>query len=82
MLISFVIWTACSAVFDSDGNKGAGIAVVVFIFVYVSDGAAELLLKLTTSSSSITISVTRRFYLVTQLRFCHTLSAQRALPWK
>lgn len=35
MLISFVIWTACSAVFDMDGNKGAGIAVVVFIFIYV-----------------------------------------------
>lgn len=36
MLVSFVIWTACSAVFDNDGSKGAGIAVVVFIFIYVS----------------------------------------------
>ncbi|KAK5560496.1 hypothetical protein LTR46_000804 [Exophiala xenobiotica] len=34
MLVSFVIWTACSAVFDNDGSKGAGIAVVVFIFIY------------------------------------------------
>ncbi|KAL6251652.1 hypothetical protein RBB50_001862 [Rhinocladiella similis] len=34
MLISFVIWTACSAVFDMSANKGAGVAVVVFIFIY------------------------------------------------
>ncbi|KIW99860.1 uncharacterized protein Z518_10788 [Rhinocladiella mackenziei CBS 650.93] len=34
MLISFVIWTACSAVFDEQGNKGAGISVVAFIFIY------------------------------------------------
>ena len=34
MLISFVIWTACSAVFDTNGSKPAGIVVVVFIFVY------------------------------------------------
>ena len=34
MLISFVIWTACSAVFDTTGSKGAGIVVIVFIFVY------------------------------------------------
>lgn len=36
MLVSFVIWTACSAVFDIDGNKSAGIAVVAFVFIYVS----------------------------------------------
>ena len=34
MLISFVIWTACSAVFDTDGSTGAGIVVIMFIFVY------------------------------------------------
>ncbi len=34
MLLSFVIWTACSAVFDIKGTKGAGIVVIVFIFVY------------------------------------------------
>lgn len=34
MLVSFVIWTACSAVFNETGSKGAGIAVVAFIFVY------------------------------------------------
>ena len=34
MLLSFVIWTACSAVFDIDGNKAAGAAVVAFVFIY------------------------------------------------
>lgn len=34
MLISFVIWTACSATFEIDGNKGAGIVVVAFVFIY------------------------------------------------
>ncbi|KAI1622440.1 general substrate transporter [Exophiala viscosa] len=34
MLVSFVIWTACSAVFDINGNKSAGIAVVAFVFIY------------------------------------------------
>ena len=37
MLVSFVIWTACSATFDIDGNKSAGIAVVAFVFIYVSN---------------------------------------------
>lgn len=34
MLVSFVIWTACSAVFDTSGSHAAGLTVVVFIFVY------------------------------------------------
>lgn len=34
MLVSFVIWTACSAVFNDTGSKSAGIAVVAFIFIY------------------------------------------------
>ena len=34
MLISFVIWTACSATFEIDSNKGAGIVVVAFVFIY------------------------------------------------
>lgn len=34
MLTSFVIWTACSALFDIDGSHAAGLTVVVFIFVY------------------------------------------------
>ena len=34
MLVSFVIWTACSAVFDTSGSHAAGLVVVVFIFVY------------------------------------------------
>jgi MFS family permease len=34
MLVSFVIWTACSAVFDSNGSKAAGIVVIAFIFVF------------------------------------------------
>ena len=34
MLISFVIWTACSAVFDQYGNKAAGIVVIAFIFIF------------------------------------------------
>ncbi|KAJ1336172.1 hexose transporter-like protein [Microdochium nivale] len=33
MLVSYVGWTACSAVNNETGNAGAGIAVVVFIFV-------------------------------------------------
>jgi sugar porter (SP) family MFS transporter len=34
MLVSFIIWTACSAVFDQEGSKAAGIVVVAFIFVF------------------------------------------------
>ncbi|KAK5078276.1 hypothetical protein LTR64_003315 [Lithohypha guttulata] len=34
MLVSFVIWTACSAVFDTTGSHAAGLTVVVFIFIY------------------------------------------------
>jgi hypothetical protein len=34
MLLSFVILTACSGVFNTSGNKQAGIAVVAFIFIY------------------------------------------------
>lgn len=34
MLVSYVIWTACSAVFDNTGNEAAGRAVVAFIFIY------------------------------------------------
>lgn len=34
MLVSFVVWTACSAVFDVNGSHAAGITVLVFIFVY------------------------------------------------
>lgn len=34
MLTSFVIWTACSAVFDTNGSHAAGLTVVVFIFIY------------------------------------------------
>lgn len=36
MLISFSAWTACSAVFDIEGDAAAGKAVVAFIFIYVS----------------------------------------------
>lgn len=34
MLISYVIWTACSAVFDHTKNTAAGRAVVGFIFIF------------------------------------------------
>ncbi|KAL6020739.1 hypothetical protein ACI3LY_004159 [Candidozyma auris] len=34
MLISYVIWTACSAVFDKTGSVAAGRAVVGFIFIF------------------------------------------------
>lgn len=34
MLISFSIWTGCSAVYEKTGNKGAGSAVLAMIFVY------------------------------------------------
>lgn len=34
MLVSFVIWTACSAVFDERHSHGAGIVVIAFIFIY------------------------------------------------
>ncbi|KXJ93642.1 general substrate transporter [Microdochium bolleyi] len=33
MLVSYVGWTACSAVNNETGNSGAGVAVVVFIFI-------------------------------------------------
>lgn len=34
MLVSFIIWTACSATFDKTGSHAAGLVVIVFIFVY------------------------------------------------
>lgn len=35
MLVSFSVWTACSAVFDQNSkNHSAGVAVVAFIFIY------------------------------------------------
>lgn len=34
MFLSYVIWTACSAVFDERGDAAAGKAVVAFIFIY------------------------------------------------
>lgn len=34
MLISYVIWTACLAVFDQTGSMAAGRAVVGFIFIF------------------------------------------------
>jgi hypothetical protein len=33
MLISFVIWTVCSAIFDQNGSHAAVIVVIAFIFV-------------------------------------------------
>ncbi|KAK6435204.1 hypothetical protein LTR95_008611 [Oleoguttula sp. CCFEE 5521] len=34
MLISFVIWTICTALFDTRGNLAAGRAVIAFIFIF------------------------------------------------
>lgn len=34
MLFSFVVWTACSAVFNSTQSHGLGIGVIAMIFVY------------------------------------------------
>lgn len=34
MLVSFVIWTVCSARFQVEPSQGLGIAVVAFIFIY------------------------------------------------
>lgn len=34
MLVTFSIWTACSAVYAKTGNKGAGDAVITMIFLF------------------------------------------------
>lgn len=34
MLITFTIWTACSAVYAQSGNVGAGRAVLAMIFLF------------------------------------------------
>ena len=34
MLVSFVIWTACSAVFAENGSKAAGVVVIAFVFIF------------------------------------------------
>ncbi|KAL4786289.1 general substrate transporter [Aspergillus varians] len=34
MLIAFSIWTGCSAVYEQNGNSGAGSAVIAMIFLY------------------------------------------------
>ena len=94
MLISFVIWTACSAVFDTQGRKGAGIAVVAFIFIYVSltlyiyEGflilCCSLLLTLCSFffSFSTTISATRPSFSVTAQRSCLIHFARRVSQQK
>ncbi|KAJ5651703.1 hypothetical protein N7507_009129 [Penicillium longicatenatum] len=34
MLLSFVVWTACSAVFDSTGSNSLGHTVIAFVFIF------------------------------------------------
>ncbi len=34
MLVTFVIWTACSAVYAQTGNASAGSAVIAMIFLF------------------------------------------------
>lgn len=34
MLISFIVWTACSAVNNNTGSKPAGVVVIVCLFTY------------------------------------------------
>jgi MFS family permease len=34
MLVSFSVWTACSGIYDVDGDLTAGKVVVAFIFIY------------------------------------------------
>jgi MFS family permease len=34
MLISFIIWTICSARFETSPSNGLGVAVIAFIFIY------------------------------------------------
>ncbi|KAK8131345.1 Sugar transporter [Apiospora sp. TS-2023a] len=34
MLLSYVVWTACSAVVDAEGSKPAGVVVVVCLFTF------------------------------------------------
>lgn len=34
MLISYIVWTACSAVNDQTGNTSAGIVVIVCLFTF------------------------------------------------
>lgn len=34
MLICFIIWTICSAIYQDTGNKGAGKAVIAFIWIF------------------------------------------------
>ncbi|CAJ2503064.1 Uu.00g104580.m01.CDS01 [Anthostomella pinea] len=34
MLVSYVVWTACSALVSENGNNAAGIVVVVCLFIY------------------------------------------------
>lgn len=34
MLITFTMWTICTALFDLNGNKAAGKAVIAMIFLF------------------------------------------------
>ncbi|KAF2096612.1 general substrate transporter [Rhizodiscina lignyota] len=34
MFVIFVLWTACSGLYDTEGNKAAGKAVVAFVFLF------------------------------------------------
>lgn len=34
MLVCFTLWTACSALYDIDGNLAAGKVVILFIFLH------------------------------------------------
>jgi hypothetical protein len=34
MLLSYIVWTACSAVNDKTGSEAAGVVVIICLFIF------------------------------------------------
>ena len=60
MLISYIVWTACSAVNNEEGSKAAGIVVIVslFTFYFHYDSKQTPTKKLTVSANRFAVAYT------------------------
>lgn len=91
MLISYIIWTACSAINAEDGNKAAGIVVIVclFTFYYHYDIAYTPLLMsypaeifpYTLRSKGVTCELLSIYCSLVIAAFCNPIGMEN-LDWK
>jgi MFS family permease len=57
MLVSFIVWTACSAVFSTPQAEGLGRTVIAFVFIFFFH-------------YDIAVVVTRKYYLCCNIKKC------------